>query len=74
MKNAVAAADRMFLFLTAIVLFQLCHVGMHWAFSGIIAAVYFLLLDRRYGTLERIGLAIKPDEFPSRDCTFHKES
>lgn len=53
MKNIVAAADQIFLFLTAIVLFQLCHVGMHWIFSGMIAVAYFLLLDRRHGALER---------------------
>lgn len=48
----VATADRIFLLLTAIALFQLCHVGMHWFFSGIIAVIYFLLLNGRYAALE----------------------
>ena len=52
MKNIVAAADRIFLLLTAIALFQLCHAGMHWIFSGTIAVAYFLLLNRRYAALE----------------------
>ena len=48
----VTAADRVFLFLTAIALFQLCHLRMHWILSGAIAAAYFLLLNRRYAALE----------------------
>jgi len=49
----IETADRLFLFLTAIALFQLCHIGMHWICSGIIAVAYLLLLDSRYGALER---------------------
>lgn len=50
-------ADRAFLLLTAIALFQLCHVGMHWIISGFIAATYFLLFNRRYAALERRQLS-----------------
>jgi hypothetical protein len=52
MKKFDVAADRLFLLLTAIALFQLCHAGMHWILSGTIAVAYYLLLDRRYGALE----------------------
>lgn len=54
MKNIFAAADRLFLLLTAIALFQFCHVGMHWAVSAAISVSYFILLNGRYGALEEM--------------------
>lgn len=51
-RRIVSAADRGFFLITAIVLFQLCHVSMNWFFAGLTALAYLALFFGRYSGLD----------------------